>query len=95
MRNLAGGLIQQFRLQMEPRFTQAQMAQALQLKGMTIDRSGVSKIENGYRRLSDIEIVCIADVLGVSPGQLLPPVTDPEIRRVIKLTFKPPSVPSE
>ena len=90
MRNIAGRRIKEYRLQMEPRFTQAEMAHALQLKGMTVDRAGVSKIENGYRRISDVEIVVIADVLGVTPGQLLPLASDPEALRILKLTFNPP-----
>ncbi len=88
MRNAAGRFIKRFRVQTEPRFTQAALAHALQLRGMTVDRAGVSKIEGGYRRLSDIEVVVIADVLGVTPCQLLPPVSDPEIRHIIQLTFK-------
>ena len=94
MRNAAGRLIRQFRLQTEPRFTQAALAHALQLRGMRIDRAGVSKIEGGYRRITDVEIVIIADALGVDPCQLLPPVSDPEIRRIIQLTFNSTSEPS-
>ncbi len=90
MRNSAGRIIKQFRLQTAPRFTQAGMASALQLRGMRIDRAGVSKIEGGYRRLIDVEIVVIADVLGVTPCQLLPPVSDPEVRRIIQLIYNPP-----
>lgn len=94
MRNSAGRLIKRFRTQTEPRFTQAALAHALQLRGMTIDRAGVSKIECGYRRLIDVEIVVIADVLGVTPCQLRPPVSDPEMRRIIQLNFNPASDPS-
>ena len=95
MRNAAGRLTRRFRLRTEPRFTQAALAHALQLRGMRIDRAGVSKIEGGYRRLTDGEIVVIADDLGVTPGQLLPPLSDRETRRIIKLIFNPLSDSSE
>ena len=74
---------------MEPRRTQAEIALALQLKGMTIDRAGVAKIEGGYRQLSDVEVVIIADVLGVTPCQLLPDSSDPAIRAVFQRSSPP------
>ena len=41
------------------------------LKGINIDRAGVAKIEGGHRQVSDIELVIIAEALGVTPGDLL------------------------
>ena len=51
--------------------TQAELAQSLQLRGMRIDRAGVAKIEGGFRQVSDIELVLIAQALEVPPGDLL------------------------
>lgn len=51
--------------------TQSELARALQLKGVNVDRAGVAKIEGGYRQVSDVELVMIAEVLGVSPAELL------------------------
>ena len=51
--------------------TQADLARGLQLKGVKIDRAGVAKIEGGYRQVSDVELVLIAEVLEVSPSKLL------------------------
>lgn len=59
--------------------TQADLARALQLKGVTIDRAGVAKIEGGYRQVSDIELAIIAEALGVQPGDLLQDIDDPQV----------------
>jgi transcriptional regulator with XRE-family HTH domain len=60
--------------------TQADLAGALQLGGFNIDRAGVAKVEGGYRQVSDVELVAIAEVLGVPPGDLLRGVDDPSSR---------------
>ena len=57
---------------MEPRWSQERLGRNLQSEGMLIDRSGVAKIEGGYRKVTDVEIVVIAKVLGVAPDDLLP-----------------------
>jgi len=51
--------------------TQAILAARLEVRGLRIDRSGVAKIEGGFRRVSDRELVAIADALSVSAGWLL------------------------
>lgn len=51
--------------------TQADLARALQLKGLKIDRAGIAKIEGGYRQVSDVELVQIAEALGIAPSALL------------------------
>ena len=43
----------------------------LQTLGMMIDQSGLSKIENGQRPVSDIEVVTLAKALKVSSTWLL------------------------
>ena len=60
--------------------TQAELAQSLQLRGMRIDRAGVAKIEGGFRQVSDIELVLIAQALEVPPGDLLEGAEDTLIR---------------
>ena len=71
MKNTAGREIRKLRSVKQPRMTQAELARALQLKGFNIDRSGVAKIEGGFRKISDIELITIADILGVPAGDLL------------------------
>ncbi len=43
-----------------------EFAARLQLFGITIDRSGIAKLETGRRPASDIEVAAIATVLKVT-----------------------------
>jgi len=45
--------------------SQEKLAVRLQVMGISIDRSAIAKIETGRRPVSDIEIVTIAEILGV------------------------------
>ena len=76
MLNIAGPRIKQLRNQMTPKWTQGRFAVALQFEGMSVERSGVAKIEGGFRKISDVEILIIAKVLGVTPNDLLFDPTD-------------------
>ena len=71
MQNITGRQIRQVRRSRDDKMTQADLARGLQLRGVTIDRAGVAKIEGGYRQVSDVELVLIAEVLGVPPATLL------------------------
>ena len=71
MLNISGPQIKRIREQLAPALTQERLVQVLQSEGMRIDRSGVANIEGGYRKVSDVEIVVIAKVLGVTPDVLL------------------------
>ena len=84
MLNVSGRQIKQLRTQMESGWTQSRLARALQLEGMRVDRSGVAKIEGGYRKISDVEIVIIAKALGVTPNELLSDVTDTLVHDVLQ-----------
>ena len=53
-----------------PPITQADLAARLQIKGLRVDRATISKIETGYREVSDIEAAAISEALGVSIGWL-------------------------
>lgn len=93
MLNVSGRRIKQFRTQMESGWTQSRLARALQLEGMAVDRSGVAKIEGGYRKISDVEIVIIARALGVTPNELLPDAADKMVHDMLQETYKPPRTP--
>jgi len=71
VQNLSGRKIKAFRIARQPPMSQAALAHALQLRGMNVDRAGVAKIEGGFRQVSDVELVAIAETLSVSPGDLL------------------------
>lgn len=43
-----------------------ELAARLQVLGITIDRSGIAKLEGGRRPVSDIEVAAIARILKVS-----------------------------
>ena len=47
-----------------------ELAAQLQVLGITIDRSGIAKLESGRRPASDIEIAAIAKVLKVPTSWL-------------------------
>jgi transcriptional regulator with XRE-family HTH domain len=42
------------------------LAAKLQLLSITVERSGIAKIESGRRPVSDIEVLAIATILDVS-----------------------------
>jgi len=48
------------------KITQLELAARLQVSGITVDRSGIDKLESGARPVSDIEVAAIARVLKVS-----------------------------
>ncbi len=70
-RNIVGIRVRQTRKAAKPLITQSDLIARLQLLDMNIDQSGLSKIENGQRPVSDIEIVALAKALKVTEEWLL------------------------
>ncbi len=70
-KNLVGDRVRQARKESEPQVTQGDLAARLQVLGVSVDQSGISKIETGERPVSDIEVVALADALNVSAAWLL------------------------
>ena len=70
-RNIVGLRVRQARRAAKPMITQKELVARLQVLGIMIDQSGLSKIENGQRPVSDIEVVALAKALRVSPLSLL------------------------
>lgn len=70
-RNIVGLRVRQARRAAKPMITQKELVARLQVLGIMIDQSGLSKIENGRRPVSDIEVVALAKALRVSPSSLL------------------------
>ena len=64
--NLIGERVRQARYFVRPKLTQTNLASKLQIEGLEVDQSQISKIEGGNRPVSDIEVAIIARVLGVS-----------------------------
>ena len=63
-RNISGERIHQRRTTL--RFSQADLAARMQVRGVTIEREAISKIETGDRFVTDYEFIVFAEVLGVS-----------------------------
>ena len=59
------------RLRKELGLSQRQLAERLQLEGMDVDKNAIQRIETGKRFVTDIEIVYLCKVLGVSCEVLL------------------------
>jgi transcriptional regulator with XRE-family HTH domain len=70
-RNIVGVRIRQARKAAKPPITQKDLVARLQTEGITIDQSGLSKLESGQRPVTDIEVLALAKALKVSVAWLL------------------------
>ena len=75
-RNIIGAKVKQARKAANPPITQIDLLARLQLLGMKIDQSGISKVESGQRPVSDIETIALAKALRVSVAWLLEETND-------------------
>lgn len=72
LKNRVGERVRAARLTHQPPFDQADLAEALaSLLGTTIGQATVSRLETGDRPVTDIELVALAEILGVEAGWLL------------------------
>lgn len=65
-RNIVGPRISQARNAAKPPITQLDLVARLQVLGLTIDQSALSKIENQQRPVTDLEVDVLAKALKVS-----------------------------
>ena len=70
MRNVVGSRIKLARKQTVPKITQEDLCARLQVLGLQLERPAISKIETGYREVTDVEIVALAKALDVSVAWL-------------------------
>ena len=70
-KNIVGSRVRLARKAAKPPLTQKDLVARLQVLGMMIDQSGLSKIESGQRPVSDVEVVALAKALKVSVAWLL------------------------
>ena len=75
-RNIVGACIRKARKDAKPPITQADLVARLQVLGIKIDQSALSKIESGQRPVSDIEIAALAKALRVSISWLFEQADD-------------------
>lgn len=67
--NLCGTQIARYRKQLNK--SQRELADALQLLGLDVDKNAIQRVEAGKRFVTDIELVYLARVLNVSYEDLL------------------------
>jgi len=65
-RNLIGDRVRQARHMAKPKITQMDLLARLAVRGIELEKTTISKIEAKTRPVTDIELVAIADALGVS-----------------------------
>ena len=69
-RNIIGGRIRKARLKCNPSASQDDLAGRLAARGVTLDQTAISRIENRTRYVMDYEAAAIARCLKVSVGWL-------------------------
>jgi len=70
-RNIIGARVRQARKAAKPPVSQRDLVARLQLQGIKIDQSAISKIESGRRPVYDAEVKAIAKALKVPVAWLL------------------------
>jgi HTH-type transcriptional regulator, cell division transcriptional repressor len=70
-RNVIGARVRQARKQAKPPITQKDLVARLQVLGLKVDQSTISKIEQGTRPVLDFEVVALAKALKVAVAWLL------------------------
>lgn len=68
-RNIVGSRVEKKRKDIGMK--QKELLAQLQVRGVDLNPSGLSKLEGQIRSVSDYEVVALASVLGVSVGWLL------------------------
>ncbi len=67
-KNIIGGAVR--RLRNEAKMSQQALSNKLELLGVYVCRGSISRIEDGTRTVTDIELFAIAEVFGVNPSEL-------------------------
>ena len=67
--NISGERIRQARV--IQKMTQSDLAARIQIKGVTMERDSISRIEHGIRFVADYELKIFAEALGVTVEWLL------------------------
>jgi transcriptional regulator with XRE-family HTH domain len=85
--NLVGPRVR--RIRWERKLRQKDLAAKLQIAGWPLDRAGVSKIESGFIKVSDRQLLYLMHVLKVDAHELLPAIDpkkpiDEQIRKFMK-----------
>ncbi|RMD00270.1 helix-turn-helix domain-containing protein [Clostridium autoethanogenum] len=65
-KNLIGDKVKFARLKSKPKITQNDLLARLEIRGIELEKTAISKIESKTRPVTDKELVAIADALDVS-----------------------------
>ncbi len=79
MKNVVGPRIRALRRRKNLTVTQEELVARLQTMGVDIDQSALSRIENGERQITDIELLAVARALGVEVAAAFVGAMLPEI----------------
>ena len=69
--NICGEAVCKLRKAQMPKMSQRMLADKLQLFGLDVDKNAIQKIESGERFVTDIELVELARIFGVTCDELL------------------------
>ena len=69
-KNIVGTNVRKARKNADPPITQVDLMARLQLLGVMIDQSSISKIESGRRPVSDVEVNALAKALRIPVEKL-------------------------
>lgn len=64
--NICGERVAELRMAIEPKCSQRQLAELLQLQGVDLDKNAIQRIECGKRFITDIEIQAFCRVFKIS-----------------------------
>ena len=70
-KNIIGHNVRKARHINDPKVTQIELLSRLQVRGLDLEKTSISKIERKTRSVTDKELVAIADALNVSINWLL------------------------
>ena len=70
-KNIIGQRLKIARKNADPKVTQVDLLARLEVRGLFLEKTTISKIESGTRPVTDIELMAIAEALRVSPHWLL------------------------
>ena len=70
MKNVVGPRIREARYWRGRKTSQEELAARLQAMGVDIDQTALSRIENGDRQVTDIEILAVCKALSINVAEL-------------------------
>jgi transcriptional regulator with XRE-family HTH domain len=76
-KNIIGSRVREARKLKKPPTTQLDLIARLQVLGIMIDQSALSKLENGQRPVTDIEVAALSEALNVPVAWLFKEIDIP------------------